>query len=161
MTGIAKRSTGLNSKKGRQLALETKINEIDERLRALGASDLIYRVDKNISNPETSQNTVSIRSVTDINWLFRTLAYFKNIQHYREQFNKDGGIITAPVPSVLNSQGVLIEDIIYDLELRIVHLTNHSEINRLMAIKAELEPFRNEESRFVSALKRVEGLLNS
>lgn len=158
MTGIAKRSTGLNSKKGRQLALETKINEIDERLKELGVSSMKYRVDKAVTNPETSQNTVTINACTDISWMCRTMAYYKNIQHYHKQFCKDAGITTR---LITNSQGVLIQDIIHDLELRIVYVTNQVEIERLLAIKQELMPFMNEESRFISALKRVDSLLKA
>lgn len=158
MTEITKRNTGLNSKKGRQLALETKINEIDERLKELGVSDLKYRVAGSVTNPETSQNTVNISGSTDIHWLCRVLAYYKNIQHHNKLFCKDAKIST---PLLANPQGILIQDIIHDLELRIVYVTNQVEINRLLAIKAELVPFMNEESRFISALKKVDGLLKS
>jgi len=148
----------LNSKKGRQLALENKINEIDERLKELGVSELKYKVSQGISNPETTQNAVRIDTCTDINWLFRTLAYYKNIQHYRKEFCKDTKIAET---LITNNQGIIIQDIIKDIELRIVYLSNGAEINRLTQIKNELTPFMNEESRFISALKKVDFLLKS
>lgn len=148
----------LNSKKGRQLALENKINEIDERLKELGVSELKFSVTGAISNPETTQNTVRIDTCTDINWLFRTLAYFKNIQNEHKRFCKDANITTK---LIANGQGYLVQDILRDLELRIVYLSNANEINRLTQIKSELTPFMNEESRFISALKRVDSLLKS
>ena len=158
MTAVAKRNTGLNSKRGRQLALETKINEIDARLKELGVSELKYRIAASVSSPETNQNTVNISGATDINWLYRTLAYFKNIQQQAKLFSKDAKIST---PVLLNSQGLPIHEIVHDLELRIVYVTNQVEINRLLAIKAELTPFMNEESRFITALKKVDSLLKS
>jgi len=158
MTALAKRSSGLSSKKGRQLALENKINEIDARLKDLGVADMKYHISVSITNPEASQNTVNISVCSELGWLRRVLAHYKNMLHYDKQFCKDAGI---EVPLLMNVQGIQIQSIVHDLELRIVYLTHLTEINRLTAIKEELLPFMNEESRFISALKKVEELLNS
>ena len=58
-------------KKGRQLALESKINEIDNRLKELGIEGLKYKVLSAISNFETTQNFINIQNHVDSGWLFR------------------------------------------------------------------------------------------
>lgn len=158
MTAVVKRDRGLNSKKGRQLALESKINEIDARLKELGVADVKYRVVGTVINIETSQNTVNISGCVDIQWMFRVLAHYKAIQHYHKLFCKDAGIQT---PLLTDRGGHYVQDIIHDLELRIVYVSNMAEITRLNQIKEELMPFMNEESRFISALKRVDSLLKA
>ena len=158
MSNIVKKSTSinLNSKKGRQFALEQKINEINLRLKELGVEGLKYKLTSGVSNPETTQNTVRIDTCTDINWLFRSLAYFKNILNVQKLFCKEASI---EIGLITNTNGYFIQDIIKDIELRIVYLSHQKEINLLTEMKNKLTPFMNEESRFISTLREIDNLL--
>ena len=159
MTTLVKTSNkiNLNSKKGRQLALESKINEIDNRLKELGVEGLKYKLTSGISNPETTQNQIRIDTCMDINWLFRALAYYKNIQQVKKDFCKDANL-TDTLP-LLNNQSLPISDIVHDIQLRIVYLSHQKEINTLTQMKQKLMPFMDEESRFISTLKEIDFLL--
>lgn len=147
----------LNSKKGRQFALEAKILEIDERLKEIGVGLLKYKILSAIANPEATQNTIKISGIVDFSLLFRLLAHFQNIQKVKNEFCKVNSI--ELISPLVNINGISIHDIIDDIQVRIMYLKHQVEITNLITIKAKLTPFLNEESRFVSALKEVSALL--
>lgn len=148
----------LNSKKGRQIALKTKLEEIDNRLKELGVNEMSYKLGAAITNPETSQNTINVHVYTDINLLFRMLAIYKNMLNVHKEFCKKHAFSR---PALLNNQSLAVADIIHDIELRIIYLSNAVEINKLTQIRQELLPFIDEESKFINALKKVDGILKS
>lgn len=154
---IKNKPLNLNTKKGRQISLDIKIKEIDDRLKELGVGNLKYKTNGSINNPETGQNTVNITTSSDFSLLLRMLSYFKTCQQTRTNFIKESQLTKIPV--LLNNQALLVQDIIFDIELRLHMLSNSAEINTLTQIKDQLLPFMNEESRFISALKNVDNLL--
>lgn len=158
MSDIVKKQPSLNSKKGRQIALKFKLEEIDNRLKELGVSELNYKLGTSISNPETTQNTINIMTSSDINLMFRMLATYKNMLSFHKDFCKKHNISNQPL---LNNQTLSVADIIHDLELRVIYLSNSVEINKLTQIRQELLPFIDEESKFINALKKVDDILKS
>ena len=141
MSDIVKTSSvpvNLKSKKGRQDALKNKIEEINQRLEELGVGKRNYKTITAISNPETMQNTVNISTITCVSMLFRFLAHYKHQINVQKAFCAQHKI---PKFAFINVNGVYIEHIVHDIELRILSLTNSTEINKLTAIKNKLMPF--------------------
>lgn len=163
MTDIVKAETktvNLNSKRGRQTALENKIEEINKRLEEITTGEYRqYKISESIQNPESIQNNINIFSIMDLNLVFRLLGYFKNILNVRNEYYKKNKMSISG--SFTNINGREIKNIINDLELRASELIHRDEINKLRTIKDKLIPFMNEESRFVNALKEVDQLLKS
>jgi len=157
-TAIAKRNN-YTSKKARQSALQDKINLIDEELKKIGVDDMKFRIPNAINNPETPQNTININGITDLSLLFRLLSYFESIIKCKKEFER---LNKLPDTFLLKNQnGFLINDIVHDINLRILILTNQEKINILKVSKEKLLPFLNEESRFINALHEIDSLLKS
>ena len=97
-------------------------------------------------------------SLNDKHLLFRLLALFTNQLETTKLFSKKHKI---PTVVLTNGNGQRVVDIVHDIELRILVLTNQSEINKLTSIKEKLIPFMNEDSRFINTLKEVTELMKS
>ena len=139
------------------MALESKINEIDNRLKELGIEGLKYKVLSAISNFETTQNFINIQNHVDSGWLFRALGYYEYMLLAKEKFCKEANLKDTLL--LTNINGVPIKNIVDDIKLRLIYLHNQKEITQLTAMKAKLTPFMNEESRFISALKEIDTML--
>lgn len=149
--------TTLSSKKARQEALKLQIQKIDEELKAIGVHDLEFRCKTSIANPETNQNTFNISGIQDVSFAVRTLAYYQNILDTYKALDKDFTFPKGFLPK--NASGVLIQDVIFDLKLKISLLLNSDKIRVLTEAKAKLLPFLDEESRFTNALVEIDKLL--
>ena len=144
-------------KKQRQAVLREKIKEIDVELEKLGVGDIKYRVSGTVPDIETNQNTINIYGITDVSYLFRQLAHYEQIVEVKKKFCTLNSVKDFILK---NRSGHNISDIIHDLSLRILILSNQDKINVLNASKAKLLPFLDEDSRFSNALKEIDGLLN-
>lgn len=147
-----KNTLNLNSRKGRQEALKLKLQEIDEQLKTLGVNNIKFKVNTNVNNPETPQNTVNISHITDISTLIRFISYFQNIQSTRKSLELE---LKVELPLAKNIQGCLVQDIIDDLKLQLLIMINKEKINELNSIKTKLLPFVDEETRLVETLKSI------
>lgn len=161
MTDLIKKENKVNylSKKARQSALQEKIDQIDAELKSIGVGDIKYRITGAITHLETPQNSINIQGITDLSLLFRILALYENQLECKKRFEKNNQL---PKDFLLKQQnGYLVTDIIHDLNLRILTLTNQERINILTQSKAKLLPFLNEESRFINALKEIDTMLKN
>jgi hypothetical protein len=151
--------TTLSSKKARQEALKLQIQKIDDELKSIGVHDLEFRCKAAITNPETNQNTFNISGIQDVSFAVRTLAYYQNILDTYKLLDKDFTFPKGFLPK--NSNNLLIQDIVFDLKLKISLLLNSDKIKVLTEAKAKLLPFLDEESRFTNALVEIDKLLTT
>jgi hypothetical protein len=158
MTKLAKKeATKLATREELQNSVKREIERIDEKLASLGLPTVIrYNIQATISNFETPQNTINVSGVTDINWLYRALAYYNNI--YNTTLETSEKLFGVAYKDIRNTQQFLIRDIISDIELRIKVVVNATTINALNQAKAKLTPFLDEDTKLLNTIKEVEEL---
>jgi len=150
---ITKRS----SKKQMQESLKNEIERIDAKLSSLGLPpNIVYNIQSAVQNHETSQNTVNIQTITDINYIYRALAYYENM--YNSILSNSESMFGVADTEIRNPQGFLVRDIISDLKLRLRVIKNHTIIQTLNEAKQKLAPFLDEDTRLYNTIKEVTGL---
>lgn len=147
------------SKKARQLALAEKIRQIDEELKKIGVTDLKYRIPSAINNPELYQNTINISGLMDISMIIRFIAYYNNLQIAYHLVDKDHNLPNGFLLRSVN--GYLVQDVLYDLNLRLNCIINADKIKILTESRAKLMPFLDEENRLINALQEINALVES
>jgi hypothetical protein len=158
MTKLAKKeATKLATREELQNSVKKEIERIDEKLASLGLPPVIkYNINVAISNFETSQNTTNIQTCSDVNWMYRALAYYTNMYNTILEISKE--MFGVPNTEIRNVQQYLIRDIISDLKLRIKVVVNANTINALNQAKAKLTPFLDEDTKLLNTIKEVEEL---
>lgn len=151
-----KNITKKSSKKQMQEALVNEIEKIDAKLASLGLPPNIQYKCNTITNHETPQNSINISGQTEINILYRFLAYYENM--YNNILSNSEKLLGVKNTDIRNINGFLIRDIICDLQLRIKVLSNSQLIASLTLAKQKLSPFLDEDTRLFNTIKEVESL---
>jgi hypothetical protein len=145
------------SEESLQEKLRLVIQRIDRKLEKLGSSfDSKYKTPGGFKYNELDGSAINIHNVTDLVYLIKSLAKMKRIKQEYEKTCSDEGISEYPV---CKWHGSNVDDLINDLQIRILQVLNQSKILALTQQRTNLYEHLSKKDKLRESLTNALSLM--